>query len=443
MATTSLPNPTRRNLLAGFAGAAAALSSLPAARAEIGFEQWVALFRSKAAARGISEETYTRVMRGVQPDMTAVNAIRNQPEFNQQLWQYLNRAASDWRIEAGKVKAKEYVSLLARIARDFGVEDSFMLGVWGIESAFGDPLVEKSHMRPVIPSLATLAWAEPRRRSYWESELINAMTIIQRGWSTPEEMVGSWAGAMGHTQWMPEVWLHMGIDYNGDGKISPYGPPDDALATTARYFVERGNYRRGEHWGYEVRMKRPISGTASRSYANWQALGVARADGEPFPQPNATARAWLPVAGGPAFLLGANFFAARSYNPAMSYALGLCYLGDMRRPSAFRPAISRQRAASHPRRGPGTSAPPYRARLRHRWRRWADRQRDEPCRAQLPAQIRHRARRRLCRREAPQPFASRVMTRAGVRQTALCNARRSGWMTPPSPAAAVYETAAK
>ena len=328
MATTSLIHLTRRNLLTGLAGAIAALSRLPAARAAIGFEQWIATFRSKAAARGISEETYTRVMRGVQPDMTGVNAIRDQPEFNQQLWQYLNRAASDWRIEAGKVKAKEYASLLARIERDFGVEASFMLGVWGIESAFGDPLVERNHMRPVIPSLATLAWAEPRRRSYWENELINALTIIQRGWSTPEEMVGSWAGAMGHTQWMPEVWLHLGVDYNGDGKISPYGPPDDALATTARYFVERGNYRRGEHWGYEVRMKRPISGTASRSYANWQALGVARADGEPFPQPNASARVWLPVAGGPAFLLGANFFAARSYNPAMSYALGLCYLGD-------------------------------------------------------------------------------------------------------------------
>ena len=148
-----------------------------AARAEIGFEQWVAVFRSKATARDISEETYTRVMRGVQPDMTGVNAIRNQPEFNQQLWQYLNRAASDWRIESGIVKAKEYASLLSRIERDFGVEPSFMLGVWGIESTFGDPLVEKNHMRPVIPSLATLAWAEPRRRSYWESELINALTI--------------------------------------------------------------------------------------------------------------------------------------------------------------------------------------------------------------------------------------------------------------------------
>ena len=266
-------------------------------------------------------------MRGLRPDTTGLEAIRDQPEFNQQLWQYLNRVTSDWKIAAGKEKAKQYAPLFSRIEKDFGVEPAFMLGVWGIESAFGDPVVEKNHMRPVIPSLATLAWAEPRRRAYWEQELINALTIVQRGWSTPEDMVGSWAGAMGHTQWMPEVWLHMGIDYDGDGRISPYGAPDDALATTARFFVERGNYRRGEHWGYEVRMA-GAHGKAARSYAAWQALGVTRADGEPYPQPNATARPWVPVPGGPAFLLGANFFAAKSYNPSMAYALGLCYLGD-------------------------------------------------------------------------------------------------------------------
>jgi membrane-bound lytic murein transglycosylase B len=337
--------PTRRDMLTAFAGGVATLGRPCAALADAGFDQWVAAFRSKAVARGISEDTYARAMRGIEPDMTGITAIRNQPEFNQQLWQYLNRAASDWRIAAGKAKAKEYAALLARIERDFGVEPSFMLGVWGLESAFGDPIVEKNHMRPVIPSLATLAWAEPRRRSYWESELINALMIVQRGWMTPEAMVGSWAGAMGHTQWMPEVWLHVGIDYDGDGKISPYGSPDDALATTARFFVERGNYRRGEHWGYEVRMPRPITGKASRTYAAWHALGVVRADGEPYPQPHATARAWVPVAGGPAFLLGPNFFAARSYNPAMSYALGLVYLGDR---CSGRPPLVEQFPGSEP-----------------------------------------------------------------------------------------------
>ena len=322
----------RRAWLKATAGAFAALilpATAGAKDTRMPFDQWIAAFRSKAQARGITEETYTRVMHGLRPDTAGLEAIRNQPEFNQSLWQYLNRVTSDWKVDAGKEKAVQYGPLLARIENDFGIEPAFMLGVWGIESAFGDPVVEKNHMRPVIPSLATLAWAEPRRRGYWEQELVNALTIVQRGLAMPEEMIGSWAGAMGHTQWMPEVWLHLGIDYNNDGKISPYGPPDDALGTTARYFVERGGYRRGETWGYEVRMPREIHGNKSRSYQDWQKLGVTRVDGEPFPQPNATARTWIPVPGGPAFLLGQNFFAAKSYNPSMAYALGLVYLGHL------------------------------------------------------------------------------------------------------------------
>jgi peptidoglycan lytic transglycosylase B len=267
-------------------------------------------------------------MSAVRPDTAGLEAIRDQPEFNEQLWQYLNRRVSDWRIITGTEKAKDYAPLFVRIERDYGVERAVMLGVWGVESTFGDPLVQKNHMRPVIPSLATLAFAEPRRRKYWETELINALTIIQRGWSTPAEMIGSWAGAMGHTQWMPEVWLHSGVDYDGDGKISPFGPPDDALGSTARYFVERGKYRRGEHWGFEVRVPANTGGKASRTYAQWQRRGVGRADGEPFPLPNATAKLWIPVPGGPAFLLGPNFFAVHSYNPSMNYTLALVHLGD-------------------------------------------------------------------------------------------------------------------
>jgi membrane-bound lytic murein transglycosylase B len=295
---------------------------------QIPFDAWVAAFRAKAEARGITAATYTRVMAGLKPDMTGLEAIRNQPEFHEQLWQYLNRRVSDWRIQTGKQKAKDYAGLLARIERDYGVAPSIMLGVWGIESSFGDPDVQKNHMRPVFPSLAALAWAEPRRRAYWESELINALTIVQNGWGTPAEMSGSWAGAMGHTQWMPEVWLHLGVDYDHDGRISPFGPPDDALATTARYFVERGQYRRGEPWGFEVRMPQKLARGRARTFAAWEKLGVHRANGEPYPQPNVTARPWVPVPGGPAFLLGANFFAVKSYNPSTSYALALCYLGD-------------------------------------------------------------------------------------------------------------------
>jgi len=268
-------------------------------------------------------------MGNIKPDTTVFELIRSQPEFNEQLWQYLNRRVSDWRITTGKEKATEYAGLFTRIEQDFGVDRSVMLGLWGIESAYGDPDVQKNHMRPVIPALAALAWGEPRRRAYWEQELLNALVIIERGWSTPEEMRGSWAGAMGHTQWMPEVWLNVGLDYDGDGRASPFGKPDDALAGTAQYLVKRGKYRPGEHWGYEVRGVGGTSGGGpSRTYESWQKAGVTRADGKAFPQPNASAKLWMPVPGGPAFLLGPNFYAVRSYNPSMNYTLSIVHLGD-------------------------------------------------------------------------------------------------------------------
>jgi len=319
--------PTRRQLLAsaiGVATAAAVPRISPAAPAE--FDRWRDEFRSRALSRGISAQTFDRVMGHLEPDMSVFKEIRNQPEFHEQLWQYLNRRVSDWRIIAGKDAAKQYADLFSRIERDFGVERGIMLGLWGVESTFGDPIVQKNHMRPVFPSLAALAWNEPRRRAYWDSELINALRIVEKGWSTPQEMVGSWAGAMGHTQWMPEVWLNVGFDYDGDGRISPFGNPDDALGSTARYLVNRGKYHRGEHWGYEVRANGASGG--NRSYEAWSAAGVTRADGEAFPQPKATAQLWVPMPGGPAFLIGPNFYAVKSYNPSMNYALSICHLGD-------------------------------------------------------------------------------------------------------------------
>ena len=317
-------------LMAALSATAVAAIGTPARaqKASVAFETWIAAFRAKAIARGITEETYTKVMRGLKPDMAVLEQSHSQPEFHEQLWQYLNRRVSEWRIIAGKEKAKEFAPLFARIEKDYGVERSVMLGVWGVETTFGDPIVQKNHMSPVFPSLATLAWGEPRRRDYWERELINALLIVQKGWSTPSEMIGSWAGAMGHTQWMPEVWLHVGIDYDGDGRVNPFGRPDDALGSTARYLVQRGKYRRDEHWGYEVRAGGHAGGDASRSYAAWQAAGITRADGQAFPQPNASAKLWVPVPGGPAFLLGPNFFAVKTYNPSMNYTLSLVHLGD-------------------------------------------------------------------------------------------------------------------
>lgn len=321
---------TRRGLLQGaFASTLAWPCGARAQSLRMPFEQWVAAFRARAQARGISEATYARAMVGLKPDLSVFALQRSQPEFNEQLWQYLNRRVSDWRITAGHERAKEFAGLFERIERDFGVERAVMLGLWGIESAFGDPVVQRNHMRPVLPALAALAWGEPRRRDYWERELLNALVIVERGWANPEEMRGSWAGAMGHTQWMPEVWLNIGMDYDGDGRVFPFGRPDDALGSSARYLVQRGKYRRGEHWGYEVKAPAGLGTSATpATYAAWQARGVARADGAPYPQPNATAQLWIPVARGPAFLLGPNFYAVRTYNPSMNYTLAIVHLGD-------------------------------------------------------------------------------------------------------------------
>ncbi len=321
---------SRRGLLAALGAAPFWLAATPAAARA--FEQWVAALRPRALARGVSEQTYDGAMKGLQPDTRVLALIRNQDEFTEQLWQYVNRRASDWRIITGKARAKEHASLLARIEHDYGVDPHIMLALWGIESSYGDVIDNPKYMRPVIPALATLAYEEPRRRTYWEAELINALVIVERGWAAPKEMIGSWAGAMGHTQWMPEVWLHMGVDYDHDGRVSPFGKPDDSFAGTARFLVERGRYQRGAAWGHEVKLpagfKPGRAGHAARTYAKWRDAGVKRADGEPFARLDDKARLRVPVDGGPAFLTGQNLAAVMAYNPAFSYALAVCHLAD-------------------------------------------------------------------------------------------------------------------
>jgi lytic murein transglycosylase len=321
----------RRTILAAALGGIAAAGyrwTSPAQSSPLTFAQWVERFRQRARARGISDATYSRVMGSVRPDTEVYALQRSQPEFREPMWQYVNRRVSDWRIITGKARAIEYAALIERIEKQYGVDRYLMLGLWGMETAFGDLVVNPKHMRPVIPALAALAWGEPRRRSYWEQELLNALVIIERGWSDEKEMIGSWAGAMGHTQWMPEVWLNMGVDGNGDGRISPFGPPDDAFAGTAQYLLKRGQYRRDEGWGYEVRLPASAKSAGLRTVAAWQQRGVTRANGQPFPRPAEQARLWQPVAGGPLFLLTQNFFAVKSYNPADSYALATVHLAD-------------------------------------------------------------------------------------------------------------------
>jgi lytic murein transglycosylase len=331
-----IPHLNRRALMGGAFGMAAnlVLGGSAFAAQSPAFTRWVASFRDHALRRGITAQTYDRVMHAVTPDTSVYELQRKQPEFTEQMWQYINRRCSDWRVITGKERAKEHAGLFARLEKDYGVDRYVLLGLWGMESSFGDVIENPKYMRQVIPALAALAWGEPRRRKYWEAELLNALTIVDRGWAQPTAMIGSWAGAMGHTQWMPEVWLHLGVDYDRDGRANPFGKPDDALAGTARYLLERGKYRAGEAWGCEAKLQpgfntRLADNRSWRSYAKWHALGVRRADGAAFSRPNDQVRLWLPVAGGPAFLVGQNYRAVYSYNPSASYALALLHLGDL------------------------------------------------------------------------------------------------------------------
>jgi membrane-bound lytic murein transglycosylase B len=320
---------SRRGLIA----AVLALAAAPAFARSAAFDRWVAAFRPRALARGISEATYDRVMTSLTPDTSVYEAVRAQPEFTEQMWQYINRRCSDWRVITGKERAKEYASVLHRVEAEYGVDRYVLLGLWGMESSFGDVIANPKYMRPIIPALAALAYGEPRRRRYWEAELLNALTIVERGWAQPTEMIGSWAGAMGHTQWMPEVWLHMGVDFDRDGRVNPFGKPDDALAGTAHYLASRGRWRRGEAWGCEVTIPSGQHALADnrtwRTYAQWHGHGIARADGKAFARPEDRAKLWMPVPGGPTFLVGQNFYAVRSYNPSTNYTLALVHLGDL------------------------------------------------------------------------------------------------------------------
>lgn len=296
------------------------------------FSVWVAEFRAKARARGITDEVYDRVTSGLQPDISVYAKDGAQPEFREQLWQYLNRRISEWRLITGAAAAKDNARLLKRLQTDYGVEPDVLLGLWGMESAFGELVRDPDHMHPVFPSLAALAWGEPRRRRYWETEYLNALAIVQRGWGRPAGMLGSWAGAMGHTQWMPEVWLNLGVDYDGDGHPSPYSVAD-ALAGSSRYLITRGKYQRGLPWGIEVTMAGVSSKHADakrwRTVEDWAGLGIKPAAGGRFAHPKARTRLWAPVGvTGPCFLLTQNFYAVRSYNPSMNYALAVCHLGD-------------------------------------------------------------------------------------------------------------------
>ncbi len=336
MVRFSTERPSRRGVLAlagGLLAGATPLTAL-AQTSTMGFGEWVSFFRSRVLAKGVSAQTYDTVMRAIEPDTAVFQFDKAQPEFQEPIWRYVDKRTNEWNTETGRKRIREYAPLWERIERVYGVDRHILCALWGLETSFGDLVVTPKYNRPVLPCLAALAWGDPRRRTYWETELTNALIIVDRGWARPEDMIGSWAGAMGHTQWMPEVWLNMGVDFDGDGRVSPFGKPDDSFAGTARYLLERGRYRKGETWGYEVTLDPQFDfgqadGKTQRPLAEWLRKGVRRANGQPFPRLGDMARLSIPAgAKGPAFALLQNFSAVKSYNPSYKYALAICHLSD-------------------------------------------------------------------------------------------------------------------
>ena len=281
-----------------------------------------------AQRRGVLRETLERAFAGIEPDPEIFGLLENQPEHVAAPWDYMNRLVSDLRLENGRRKLAEHADTLAAIEHRYGVDRHVILAVWGIESSFG----ALPGTRPVIRSLAILAIGDPRRPQFWRSELLTALTILQRGDITPERMTGSWAGAMGHTQFMPSSYIAHAVDYDGDGRRDIWGSAADALASTANYLKVAG-WTSGAAWGVEVVLPAGFDAALSapgvvKSAAEWHVLGITVPAGRDWPTLGAVSLVLPAGVRGPAFLVGQNFRAILRYNNAVAYALAVGHLAD-------------------------------------------------------------------------------------------------------------------
>ncbi|PHP67233.1 lytic transglycosylase [Zhengella mangrovi] len=305
------------------------LASAPA-QADAGFKRWIAGFKSVAASNGISSSTYDRAFRGVsEPDPEVLEKARYQPEFKAPLWQYFDNRVHDESIATGRAMARKYKGWLDRIERRFGVDRHILIAIWGIESNYGRILTNDRVMRNVPRSLATLAYADKRRAKFARRQLIAALKILQTGDIDESHLTGSWAGAMGHTQFIPTSYQAYAVDMDGNGRRDIWNSVPDALATAANLLARNG-WQSGKTWGYEVKLPRGRKFPAgSMSLSRWEGIGVRRTNGKPFPRGSDSAELKaLDGRDGPAFLMLKNFFVIKRYNNADTYALAVSLLAD-------------------------------------------------------------------------------------------------------------------
>lgn len=262
-----------------------------------------------------------------EPDPTVIRSLNYQPEFKKDPWDYHASLVDDERVSDGLRAKSEMAHVLKQIESRYGVNANHVLGVWGVESNFGQTLGKKN----LFSSLATLSCFD-RRQSYFRDEYAAALKIVQQGHIRPSDMTGSWAGAFGQTQFMPTTFLRLAVDFDGDGRKDLVNSKADALASTANFLAKSG-YRSGEPWGYEVRLN-GYSGTSGRKIkhpmSHWRNMGITLADGRPLPNDIVSAGLLLPAGRqGPAFLVGKNFDTFYSYNASESYALAIAHLATL------------------------------------------------------------------------------------------------------------------
>lgn len=324
-----------RNFSQRFAAVVLAASvALPAlgaapAFAEPGFEAWRADFRQTAMASGISKSTFDRAFRGVDSiDSEVLEKARYQPEFRAAAWDYFDNRIHEESVMTGRAMAKKYKPWLDRIEARFGVDRNILLAIWSMESNYGEILKNEGVMRNVVRSLSTLAYADKRRAKFARTQLIAALKILQRGDIDESHLTGSWAGAMGHTQFIPTSYQAYAVDMDGNGKRDIWSSVPDALGTAANLLKKNG-WQAGSTWGYEVKLPKGKLPGGSMSLDKWEALGVVRTNGRPFRNGGQVAALHVPDGrGGPAFLLTKNFRVIKAYNNADKYALAVGLLAD-------------------------------------------------------------------------------------------------------------------
>jgi membrane-bound lytic murein transglycosylase B len=291
------------------------------------YDQWVQAFKLRARERGITQETLNRAFRGQGFLPGVIERDRNQTEFKRSLEDYLAIVAPDDKVTFGQRLFAKQRSALTSVEEQYGVPAQVMASIWGVESYFGT----KRGKIPVISATSTLAW-EGRRGRFFESNLMDALRIVQSGDARPAQLVGSWAGAMGHTQLIPNAYQTHSVDFDGDGRRDIWSDnPIDAFATTAR-FLSRAGWRRGQPWGVEVRLPTGYSGPMGRksraAVSRFTELGVRTARGGALPDGGSAAILAPMGVGRPAFLVFHNFNMILRYNPSENYGLAVGYLAD-------------------------------------------------------------------------------------------------------------------